>query len=101
MDSRRHQLPRTEVPRVFLRSLSSLTLQHYSAFHCPFFRPHLKFSRIEILRGNVEEAVRLNVRELEALQVRLRVLSQEVHSPVLNELAGCRSSTVGPTSRVR
>jgi len=65
------------------------TLQHYSAFHCPFFRPHLKFSRIEILRGNVEEAVRLNVRELEALQVRLRVLSQEVHSHVLNDLAGC------------
>ena len=33
------------------------------------FRTHLKFSRIEILRGNVEEAVRLNVREIEALQV--------------------------------
>jgi hypothetical protein len=37
-------------------------------FHA-FFHLILKFSRIELLRGNAEEAIRLNVREIEALQV--------------------------------
>lgn len=37
----------------------------------------LKFSRIELLRGNADEAIRLNVREIEALQVHVCGLASE------------------------
>ena len=48
-------------------------------------------SRIELLRGNAEEAIRLNVREIEALQVRFPChLMQE---RPLNRLAGGGPST--------
>jgi hypothetical protein len=44
----------------------------------PIFAPlTMKFSRIELLRGNAEEAIRLNVREIEALQVLIYGLESE------------------------
>jgi hypothetical protein len=59
----------------------------------------LQLSRIELLRGNAEEAIRLNVREIEALQVHFVWLNLKNPLPLII-FSGCRSSTFGPKGHV-
>lgn len=71
----------------------------FSPFQPPFFiQLTSTISRIELLRGNAEEAIRLNVREIEALQVVSPCHPMQLHP--LNILAGSGPSAVGRTSRI-